>query len=525
MMGENRCRFLEAFGEIEETYIEQALQPWEKQKDKTRTYHAGRKAACFFLIAALGVAGIFHSGVRAAISRFSTIIAEMLGLESDLTSYSEIINMSQTRDGITLALKEVLLCENGLLAAVEAESSEGTETVYVGTGTGDVTINGETTGWDSMRIRSDFPQEGIRTRYVLEYYSNAMAYADGTVEVNLDILAYRGENDNEGVPFTFSFTASGEELLNETLHMYTDTEIEVGENAVLCFHTVTVNKVASIVTAECRGPALAMDQAAYYLKAVDSLGNEVLYYMMSGTDGWYQFKNEDAPPSMDSEWIDFQLCKLDLDKLEKTGDAAEITGTTDETDVSESRSVKTEIIGGADGPTSIFLAGKSGAGAENESAAAGKENAGAEDAFEMEVSDVFRIDGFYMEPVGEKFRISPSKGNTTHAEKFYDVNGEEHVYRVPDATGDVGEIKWIEEGEDTRPDHVKAGDIYYSRETGYERVYAVSAEGSYMADVLETDGAPVDGKVGDTVELDGVKCVVTAVKDGKIMNAREVSGE
>lgn len=472
MMGENRCRFLEAFGEIEEIYIEQALQPWEKQKDKTRTYHAGRKAACFFLIAALGLAGIFHSGVRAAISRFSTIIAEMLGLESDLTPYSEIINMSQTRDGITLALKEVLLCENGLLAAVEAESSEGTETVYVGTGTGDVTINGEKPECSSMRIRSDFPQDGTRTRYVLEYYSDVMAYVDGTVEINLDVLAYKGENDNEGVPFTFSFTASGEELLNETLHMYTDTEIEVEENAVLCFHTVTVNKVASVVTAECRGPALAMDQAAYYLKAVDSLGNEVLYYMMSGTDGWYQFKNEDAPPSMDSEWIDFQLCKLDFDKLEEA-----------------------------------------------------EKNTTAEDEFEMEVSDVFRIDGFYMEPVGEKFRISPSKGNTTHAEKFYDVNGEEHVYRVPDATGDVGEIKWIEEGEDTRPNHVKAGDIYYSRETGYERVYAVSAEGSYMADVLETDGAPIDGKVGDTVELDGVKCVVTAVKDGKIMNAREVSGE
>ena len=77
-MKKDEYSFLEIFGGIDDEYIVQALQPWKRQTGIYMAYHIGKKAACLTIIVMLGFCLAFHDQVYAAISRFTTMIAEIL---------------------------------------------------------------------------------------------------------------------------------------------------------------------------------------------------------------------------------------------------------------------------------------------------------------------------------------------------------------------------------------------------------------------------------------------------------------
>ena len=89
-MKEDGFEFLELFGKIDEEYIYQALQPWKGQTRRYVMYHMGKKVACLFIIMLLGFCMVFHNQVYAAISRFTTMMGEILGLSDDLTPYTDL---------------------------------------------------------------------------------------------------------------------------------------------------------------------------------------------------------------------------------------------------------------------------------------------------------------------------------------------------------------------------------------------------------------------------------------------------
>lgn len=69
---------------------------------------AAGRAACAAVVVLLGLSCIFRNEVRAAIQEFSTLIGKALGLTEDLTPYAEMLNMKQTKDGISVTLKEAI---------------------------------------------------------------------------------------------------------------------------------------------------------------------------------------------------------------------------------------------------------------------------------------------------------------------------------------------------------------------------------------------------------------------------------
>ena len=113
-MKKDEYSFLELFGNIDDEYITQALQPWKGQTRRFMIYHIGRKAACLAIIVMLGLCLAFHDQVSAAVSRFTTMIAEILQVTDDMTSYTDIINTTQEKNGISVTLNEVVLSENAL---------------------------------------------------------------------------------------------------------------------------------------------------------------------------------------------------------------------------------------------------------------------------------------------------------------------------------------------------------------------------------------------------------------------------
>ena len=123
-MKQDEITFLELFGNIEETYIDSALQPWKVHGGQHRIYHLGRKVACLALIVMLGFCLAFHDQVSAAIKRFTTMIGEGLWMKKDLSSYTEIIGQTQTKNGVALTLSEILLDDYKLLMAFHVDPLE-----------------------------------------------------------------------------------------------------------------------------------------------------------------------------------------------------------------------------------------------------------------------------------------------------------------------------------------------------------------------------------------------------------------
>ena len=167
-MKKDEYSFLELFGNIDDEYIVQELQPWKRQTRRYMVYHIGRKAVCLAFIVMLGLCLAFHDQVHAAVSRFTTMIAEILQISNDLEPYTDVINTTQEKDGISITLNEVILTNNSLLVSVNLDA----ETEYDGIGISvgeSIKINGREYACDSSRVYQKQNLEEKKHQYVVEW--------------------------------------------------------------------------------------------------------------------------------------------------------------------------------------------------------------------------------------------------------------------------------------------------------------------------------------------------------------------
>jgi len=182
-MKKDEYSFLELFGNIDDEYIVQELQPWKRQTRRYMVYHIGRKAVCLAFIVMLGLCLAFHDQVHAAVSRFTTMIAEILQISNDLEPYTDVINTTQEKDGISITLNEVILTNNSLLVSVNLDA----ETEYDGIGISvgeSIKINGREYACDSSRVYQKQNLEEKKHQYVVEWIYD---------EVSDDLVSNEGE--------------------------------------------------------------------------------------------------------------------------------------------------------------------------------------------------------------------------------------------------------------------------------------------------------------------------------------------
>lgn len=342
-MKEDGFEFLELFGKIDEEYIYQALQPWKGQTRRYVMYHMGKKVACLFIIMLLGFCMVFHNQVYAAISRFTTMMGEILGLSDDLTPYTDIINTTQRQDGTGITLKEVIWTGNSLLASVHVEGADDGAGISAGES---IEINGEEKECDSTKVYSREDIEGTGGDYVVEWDYGSSLQITGKVNIKMEIVLHRHMEDFEGQAFVFAFSASEEELQKNTLRMELNQKIETGDIEAVV-KEMSLNSVAGSIQVECG--ELPLEEKQYYFKITDMDGKDFLYYLVNIQNGVYTFQNDGEPPSMGNEWLDVQMYALPFEWEEGTGDS---------------------------------------------------------DSTGEQLSEVFQVDNGKMEPVGQKFRVA-----------------------------------------------------------------------------------------------------------------------
>lgn len=311
-MKNDQFAFLDLFGNIEETYIEESSLPWTE--GKAHVYRFGKRAACIAAIAALALGGIFHSQVEAAVKQLTSHIGELLHLKENVMPYTEVIGTAQTQNGITVTLNEVILGKNQLFASVtwkgDAENEEGSLS-----NDSILKINGTDVDCLSTGIWGGEPDSAGNSDVFSWDYPNG-DYS-GTVEMELSFTYYQHFGDDTGTTFTFAFSASPEELQRNTKTINVNREIDLGSQVNLKVENLSLNRVTSQVMVSCDN--LDTDSYLYFFTGTDSKGNSFRYGLDYMDAPNYQFTADymslsGCLPDTGSEWMKLQLCRVKLPK-------------------------------------------------------------------------------------------------------------------------------------------------------------------------------------------------------------------
>lgn len=326
-MREDRFKFLEAMGNIDDELIYQSCQPWQKERgSKILAFHPAKMAVCAMLILALFLTGIFHQQVEAAIRHFTTKIAEIMGVSNDLLPYTDIIGVSQTKEGVTVTLEEAILAENHLYTAFRIEWEDGLKLgkdmqspdVGIGHDTkfNDVeitTVSSEI--WIPEMEAGSGNSQDVLAAFV--YSDDSLPYDINEVELEAQVFLTT-DCQSEGIPFTFHFSTSKEELQKDTYSMPVDYELKASGGAALRLQKFQFNQVFSQISARPNNIFNEkMFEKNYILQGTDSVGNPLRYEMSGGGVDNLIFGCIGTLPSADSEWIELQLYEAEIPSSEE----------------------------------------------------------------------------------------------------------------------------------------------------------------------------------------------------------------
>lgn len=278
--------FSEEFGKIDEMLIAEAGKPWTVQrKHILKLYRRKLVQAAAILLIFTVAAGNSH--IQAAIKRFTTKIGEIFWFSKDLSAYTEFINQTQTKNGISLTIQEVILDDYSLIVSVKTDCEERREPPYLWIDDEKTLINGQRYQSISSTVggRKELEAwEEYDTDTVLAQEYDDLDLPDGETAIHLVLGA--GEREplfGEGRPehiteFAYDFTITAEQLKAQTVQKELDVKIPGGDGCSLVLKELVMNDlrariVASGVTQDDRW----LSEYEVKLKGQDSLGNPVSF--------------------------------------------------------------------------------------------------------------------------------------------------------------------------------------------------------------------------------------------------------
>lgn len=319
-MNEKDYKVLELLGEMDGSYVEKAAEPWRKKKRYGFSGSGTVRAACAALVVTCGLLCAFQPKVHAAVQSLLSRIGQIAQREEDFAPYARPLELTQTKDGVTLTLQEVILTENQLYAALSMD----TDLEQAEIGFFEVGFEGVEEDVHRSYSMDFLPGSSKENGYVLRYTCEDGMIPEGDAGILLKVSVYRNyENPEDIMPgeettFEFSFSASSEELKKKTLEIPLEQEIEIKPGVVLKLTDFSLNSIFSKISTECgrNDGSLPLMYKQYYLEGTDSLGNEVYYTYQPESGPGGRFVTEECMagkiPSTESEWVELQLYVLDF---------------------------------------------------------------------------------------------------------------------------------------------------------------------------------------------------------------------
>ncbi len=221
---------------------------------------------------------LFHNEVYAAIEHIRWNIGTALGLENDLTRYSDIVDTAVSDDGYIITLQEAVATEEKLVINYTVQRADGGEM--------DIMLNPE----ESLFINGNLVRGGVTggagylddTRTVLGFArSYFLEGKDLSGENSFELRIHKltgGENETLARgKWNFAFTADGAELIADTKRLSIGTAYTLPNGVTVTLDEFTTNDLEQRVTYHA-SDAAALD---YDLKLVaeDEQGRITQFYV------------------------------------------------------------------------------------------------------------------------------------------------------------------------------------------------------------------------------------------------------
>ena len=338
--------FSKEFGNIDPKYISEAEGEWkDKKRAWTPSFWSKMAAACVILVLISTV--LSNPKVQAAIKNLALSIGETLGFQKEIEPYTEVLNISQTDQGIIANLKEVVLDEGVLLFRVHAEIDNSEEDEQgKSAGISSFKNTGITLDMDKTTINGQKLDEYMNAEYspysvddlleedadrdekeydrVQEYRFHVPADLGENPEIHLVLNAFDYDDWEKSVAeFTFDFNISRGKILKQTINKELENISVETEEGMVTLKDISLNKLQSSISAHV--PEKLFQKYEVELRGTDSKGNKVRYELKDDaetgaisrnwkfkTDFWrtYGTAGDDERPEIpdpDSEYLELQV--------------------------------------------------------------------------------------------------------------------------------------------------------------------------------------------------------------------------
>lgn len=276
--------FSEEFGKIDESMVENAGKEWTGRKsDVLRLY--SRKIAGIAILGMLCIGAAGNAKVQGAVKEFTTKIGEIFGFTKDLSSYTEVLERTQTENGISLTVKELLIDDRVLMIAVHTDCEKGGEVPTVWVNEEKTFINGQNyqsyESVNSNRINIDTLE--LEPDAVLVQTYEDLILSEGKADIHLVLEAGTEASKSRDkfkntAEFVYDFSVTAEELEKQTVSQKLDLTMPAAgdKRKALTLKELTMNDLyCRIIAAGVNWDDDWLSEYELKLEGTDSFGNPV----------------------------------------------------------------------------------------------------------------------------------------------------------------------------------------------------------------------------------------------------------
>lgn len=280
--------FSEEFGKIDETLIAEAGKTWTVERSNILKLYR-RKIVQAAAIILIFIAAAGNSYVQAAVKKFTTKIGEIFWFSKDLSAYTEIINQTQTKNGISLTINEVILDDYSLIVSVKPDYEDRKESPYLWINDKRTLINGQryqsigSISGGKMDLEA-FKKYEMSTETVLVQEYDDLKLPDGEIDIHLVLEAgeyvpiFQEDRSKCIAEFVYDFTITAEQLKAQTVQKEVDMKIPGGDGHSLMLKKIVMNDLGSrIVASGVTWDDRWINEYEVKLKGQDSFGNPVSF--------------------------------------------------------------------------------------------------------------------------------------------------------------------------------------------------------------------------------------------------------
>lgn len=259
-------------------------------------------ACCTLCLGAALLAGPFQSEVKAAVQNVTSYIGNFLGLKEDIKPYEQIVGKSVTANGVTMTLNAVVLDRESLVVSLlETHKEAATDLIPVSL-PGILKVNGKEVPANGGGTGQQVDDNAIEHVFELD-----LKGIDTSKQLDIELQFVSIEET--GGDWKFAFQADGKALSKDTVNIPVDYSFTLADESEMTLKELTKNAMGAKIhyTAKNTSP-----NTAIVLEGTDDLGNEVSFYLASGTNDGGIFKLDNFIGNLDKDAASLTLTPYEM---------------------------------------------------------------------------------------------------------------------------------------------------------------------------------------------------------------------